>query len=136
MSRALGGNKAEEKLEVQELQSLAFDAVESALWGDKDKPVSRILFKIRCFAHVIGAPVAAFFPWSKTTFSVGGGKQTSFATSVPQPKIEKELPVTLYGEARLQRNGETWQLTELRVDKSLPVEEWMELQNVALQLGK
>ncbi len=44
--------------------------------------------------------------------------------------------MTLYGEARLERDKEGWRLTDLRVDKSLPDEEWKELQKVAVELGK
>lgn len=55
LSRVLG--RAEERINIQELRSVSFDMVESALWKDKDKAVSRILFKIRCLAHVFGTPV-------------------------------------------------------------------------------
>lgn len=131
---ALFGNK--ERLNIQELRSLTFDDVESALWKDADKDKSRILFKIRCLANVIATPQPSFVSWNPTTFWVGGGKQSDFRLSLFDsiPPVQREVPVSLYGEAQLEKAGGDWELVSLKVDKSLPEAEWIELQKLTKEL--
>ena len=134
LSVLLGGNT--ERLNIVELRSLTFDDVESALWKDADKDESRILFKVRCLANVIATPQSSFLSWEPTKFAVGGGKQSGIRASVfdPTPTVQKEVPVSLYGEAQLKRAGEEWELASLKVDRSLPETEWKELQKRTIQL--
>jgi len=131
---ALSGD--ETRLDIQELRSLAFDDVESALWKDRDKDKSRILFRVRCRARVIARERPGYFSWNPTSFSVGGGKTSvnrlAALASLNTPSIEKDLPVSLYGEAQLERQNEDWQLVGLKVDKSLPEPEWIELQRLVV----
>ena len=58
--------KDEPRLDIQELRSVAFEDVESALWKDADKDNSRILFRVRCRAHVIATEQPQYFSWSPT----------------------------------------------------------------------
>ena len=132
---ALLGNA--ERLNIQELRSLTLDDVESALWKDADKDKSRILFKIRCLANVIATVQPSTMSYGgPTTFEVGGGKQagiraTAFDYLAP---IERAVPFKLYGEAQLEREGHDWKLVDVKVDKSLPDEEWKELQKRTVEL--
>ena len=48
--------------------------------------------------------------------------------------MQKEVPVSLYGEARLKRAAGEWELVSLKVDRSLPEAEWEELQRRTVQL--
>jgi hypothetical protein len=94
--RALyGGNT--ERLNIDELRSLTFDDVESALWKDIDEDESRILFKVRCLANVVATPQDSFLTWEPTKFAVGGGKQSGRRASIfdSAPTVQKELPVSL-----------------------------------------
>jgi hypothetical protein len=131
-----------ERLSIQQLCSLAFDDVESALWKDADKDRSRILFKIRCLANVIATPQPSLMSslgstLGSTVFAVGGGKQSGSRLSVFDSilPVQKEIPVRLYGEAQLEKAGEGWKLLSLKVDKSLPEAEWIELQRLARELN-
>jgi hypothetical protein len=110
--------------------------VETALWKDADKHKSRILFKIRCLANVIATPQSSLWTFVPTTFPVGGGKQSGIRQSVFDSLSpgEKQVPVKLYGEAQLERADGDWQLVSLRVDKSLPEAEWIELQKLTKEL--
>jgi hypothetical protein len=60
---ALGGSKALEVGESPErVNSLKVDEIDSAVWRDKDKAESRILFRVRCSASVVTS-VSSTFPF-------------------------------------------------------------------------
>ena len=129
------GGEEREYLNIQELRSLEFDQVESALWKDTDKERSRILFKLRCNAHVIatGQSLVLFDP---TNYTVGGGKGFRKLSDLSMTPVEKDVPITLYGEAQFEKVKEGWQLVSIKVDRSLPEEEWKELWKHDIQLKK
>ena len=104
---------------VQQVLSLAFGDVESALWKDQDKPVSRILFKIRCNAKVVvSEPIFPSY-YRYPRYTVGGG--VTIGTHVGTGKTtEKVLPVRFYGEVQLVRTNEKWELVGLKVDRRPP----------------
>jgi hypothetical protein len=128
----LGGSNALEIGEsLERVNSLKVDAIDSAVWRDKDNAESRILFRVRCSASVVTSVSSPFPFFSPTKYSVGGGKQ-EFSTflnafSAPTAKQERErtLPVTLYGEAKFQRTNGDWKLSSVKVDKSQPSSEEM-----------
>jgi len=128
----LGGSRPLEIGEsIERVNSLKVDEIDSAVWSDKDKRESRILFRIRCSANIVTSvsPLLHFGPPSR--YAVGGRKQefSSFlnAFSAPTTKQERErtLPVTLYGEAKFQRTNGEWKLSSMKVDKSQPSPEEM-----------
>jgi hypothetical protein len=124
----LGGAEDEQRVDVDAVLSLDFDTIESALWKDKDKPISRILFKIRCIARVNARPSQPLTFWKSPAFTVGGGEQSEIVLSVSDEVIEKDLPVALYGEAQFENTDGEWRLMSLKVDKSLPpMEDWKDL---------
>lgn len=125
-SAMLGGSRPLDFGEsIERVSSLKLDQIDSAVWSDKEKPESRILFRIRCTATVV-TTLATPTPWSAPTYRVGGEKQQAsllkFVTLAAAPKEEREraIPVTLNGEARLQRTNGAWKLVSLKVDKSYP----------------
>jgi hypothetical protein len=139
MAGVLGGRGSGERLSVDEVQSLMFDSVELALWKDKDKPVSRILFRIRCLARVIGTPVSPRLFWDPTIFTVGGERQSTIRLGLSDgPPVQKELPVALYGEASFEKTETgNWKLVNVKVDKSLPpMEEWKEFLTSEKLIGR
>jgi hypothetical protein len=52
------------------------------------------------------------------------------------PPIEKELKVKLYGEAWFEKANGEWKLISTKVDKSLPEQEWTELQKLTKDLQR
>jgi hypothetical protein len=112
---------------IERINSLKVDQIDSAVWSDKDKPESRILFRIRCTADIVTSVSSSIFPYaSPTRYVVGGGKLefSSFlnALTASNTKQERErtLPVSLYGEAKFQRSNGDWTLSSVKVDKSQP----------------
>ena len=121
-----GGSQPLEIAEtIERVNSLKVEKIDSAVWSDKDKPESRILFRIRCTANVTTSS-SGLSPWaSPSRYTVGGEKQSSsFLTSFLGPPSKQErqrtLPLTLYGEAKFQRTDGEWKLSSLKVDKSQP----------------
>jgi PIN domain len=115
-----------ERLDIERVLSLDFAEIDSAVWKDRNEPVSRILFKIHCTARVMASPQRFFWP-AGSAFDIGGEKrQTPFwdRNNREQPS-EREVPVLLYGEARFEKVDGDWQLTSMRVERSLS-EEWVE----------
>jgi hypothetical protein len=117
------------QLDIESVLSLDFKTVDNAVWKDRDKAVSRILFNISCTARVLASPRP---PWSSLfptpIFLVGQEKQQQRLGNLAflAGRSEHELPVQLYGEARFERVGdEDWGLTSLKVEKSVS-EEWIE----------
>ena len=105
--------------QVHEVLSLSFTDVESALWKDKDKPASRILFKIRCDARVnVREPTdSSHFEYPK--YTVGGG--ITLASYIgPGMVTEKTLPARFYGEAEFVSRDESWELKNLKIDRRPP----------------
>jgi hypothetical protein len=129
----LGGSRPLEIGEtIERVNSLKVDEIDSAVWSDKDKAESRILFRIRCIANVVTSISSPIFPFApQSTYVVGGGKQGSSiflsAFSPPTPKQERErtLSVSLYGEAKFVRTNGDWKLSSVKVDKSQPGTEEM-----------
>jgi len=134
-SQILAGKEAE-RVNVQEVLSLTFDTVESALWKNQDDPISRILFRIRCVARVIATAPAPFVYWEPSVFTVGGGKRSQIGATISEGRMEKDLPVVLYGEAQFEKTDGDWRLVNLKVDKSLPSAEWGELARFTARIGE
>lgn len=131
----LGGSRPLDLGEsVERVNSLKLDQTDSAVWSDKDKPESRILFRIRCTANVVTSVTTPF--WAvPAKYAVGAEKQPAsflnFITSASAPKQEREreIPVKLYGEAKLHRIDGDWKLATIRVDKSQP--SWADMATLA-----
>jgi hypothetical protein len=111
---------------VERVNSLNLEEIKSAVWRDRNKPESRILFRIHCTAKVMtsgGSNLSPFFA-SQSKFAVGGGKQEVPSFLMPsyvrKEERERELPVSLYGEASFQRTEGDWKLVGVRVDTSQP----------------
>ncbi len=119
----LGGSRTLDQGEtVEKVHSLVFDAIESAIWKDTDKPISRILFRIRCTANVTTSTRFWNPLLASSRYVVGGEKQLSDSLGIFAPRQEKEraLRVRLYGEAQFKRVEEDWELSSLKIDKSPP----------------
>lgn len=129
------GGEEREYLHIQEPRSLDFDEVASALWKDNDQQKSRILFKIRCTAHVVATPQSLVL-WDPTNFTVGGGKSFCKLSDLAVTPVQKDVPVTLYGDAEFERVNGGWQLVTIKVDRSLPEPEWKELWKQDIRLKK
>src|SRR5258708_1374257 len=133
----LGGPKSLEIGEsIERVNSLKVDQIDSAVWSGKDKAESRILFRMRCTADVVTSASSAMFNFaSPSRYVVGGGKQefSSFLTSFAPPtkqERERKFPVSLYGEAKLERTNGDWKLVSVKVDKSAGSEEMAALLRV------
>jgi hypothetical protein len=132
-SGILGGTKALEAGEsLEQVNSLNLDEIESAVWKDKDKPQSRILFRLRCIANATTTSSSVLTsPFAPRPRYVVGGEKPVFPTFLnayafsPQQKRERTLPVWLYGEAHFERVNGDWRLSSVRVDKSQPGPEEM-----------
>jgi hypothetical protein len=124
LARELGGSEGE-RLDIERVVSLEFDAINSAVWKDREKPVSRILFNIDCKARVLASPQAFF--WSPANFTIGGEKRQIpfWEVNRREPPNEREIPVQLYGEAKFENVDNHWRLNSLKVERSFS-EEWIE----------
>ena len=115
---ALAGS-SRERLNIRKVVSLSFADIESALWKDRDKPASRILFKIRCDAKVLAAEAPLPRLLDSTKYQVGG--EVTYTGFFGEPAVsERVLPVPLYGEALLTRKNGDWDLRSMKVDKAPP----------------
>jgi hypothetical protein len=116
---------------LERVNSLKVDEIDSAVWRDKGKAESRILFRVRCSASVVTSVSSTFPFFSPTKYSVGGGKQefssllNAFSAPTAKQERERTLPVTLYGEAKFQRTNGDWKLSGVKVGKSQPTSEEM-----------
>jgi hypothetical protein len=126
---ALAGSPLNFGETVEKVNSLTFERVESAIWKNQDTPVSQILFRLRCIANVTTTANVYLNPFTtpqSTTFRIGGEKQppfdavSIFASNKAEPEIERTLSIQLYGELRLQREGDSWTSAGLRIDKARP----------------
>ena len=126
----------QEGLDIRNVQSIAFQRVDSAIWKERNSATPRILFRCLCKATVIIRAPYRVTPLTEPrrfeigespsppglTYNVLTGVGATFARTE-----ERELPFTLYGVAEFQRPSEAgahWQLVGLRVDKSVPSEEF------------
>jgi PIN domain len=122
----LGSKPLEVGESIERVNSLKVAEIDSAVWRDKDKAESRILFRVRCTAAVVTS-ISSTFPFlSPTRYAVGGEKQqhSPFLSPLLSPlgpsrqERERTFPVTLYGEAKFERTNGDWKLTGVRVDKA------------------
>lgn len=112
--------------DIRGVKSVSFVAVDSAIWKDKDKQTSRILFRSLCKAIVlIAAPYLRPILGTERRFEVGERASSTlyFNTSTSEPTEQKELQLHFYGTAEFERSGSDWRLTRMRIEKSLPSEE-------------
>jgi hypothetical protein len=129
----------QESLAVRGVRSIRFERIDSAIWKDKDKLVSRILFRCLCKVTVmVRAPQEVVLPAEPRRFKIGERPTQSgivasytadFATPYYEPTEEKELPFDIYGVAELRRDEKSldWELLSLNLDKSVPAEEYQAL---------
>jgi len=124
---ALGSKKLEVGESIQRVNGLKVDGVDSAVWRDKNKDESRILFRVRCSATVVTSvsPTLPFF--SPTKYPIGGEKLSTFLNFATPTRQEQErtIPMSLYGEAKLKRTEGGWKLSSMKVDTSQPSTEEM-----------
>lgn len=122
----LGSKTLEVGESVERVNSLKVEGIDSAVWRDKDKAESRILFRVRCSAAVVTS-ISSTLPFlSPTRYAVGGEKQqlSPFLSPLLAPlgpsrqERERTLPVTLYGEAKFARTDGDWRLSGVRVDQA------------------
>ena len=124
-----------ESLAVRGIRSIKFDRIDSAVWKDKDKTRSRILFRCLCKVTVIiRAPQRIESAAEARRFKVGERPQATsglvysldFGTPYYEPTEERELPIDMYGVAELQRGESSldWELLSINMDKSVPAEEY------------
>lgn len=109
---------------IERVNSVNLEEIDSAIWKDREKPESRILFRILCAANVTTTSTSLnpFFA-APSTYLVGGGKPAlpSLMTSLmPRQERERKISVWLYGEATFERANGEWKLLGVRVDKSQP----------------
>jgi hypothetical protein len=129
-----------ENLIVRGIRSIKFDRIDSAIWKDKDKVKSRILFRCLCKVTVtIRAPQRVESTAEPRRFKIGERPQSpsgtinfintytaDFGTGYYEPTEERELPIDVYGVAELHRDEQSleWELLSINMDKSIPVEEY------------
>ncbi len=138
MFYALGGSRPLELGEsIERIKSLNIDEIDSAVWRDRDKTESRILFRVRCSATVVTSTSSSVPSFSPTKYAVGAEKPSfltaSAFTSFSRQERVRTLPVTLYGEAKFEKTEGSWKLTGIRVDKEISSEEMAELSRVPQQ---
>lgn len=127
----LGGEKALLPGEsIEEVKSLKLDGIEAAVWRNKDKPRSRILFRIRSLATVLTKTQTSSLTPTPRRFVVGEGPPppyflNSFISPRSSETRERVLTVWLYGEAKFESTDGDWKLSSMRVDRSQPSSEEM-----------
>lgn len=111
---------------VEGVLSVKFGDIEAAIWKDRDKPRSTVLFKMKCDAKVIVSyPYVPQVGFPK--YTIGGMKVLSTSTASSQTQ-EKVVPLSFYGQATLVMKGTEWVLEELRIDRRMPnLEDYLEL---------
>jgi hypothetical protein len=122
---------------VEKVNSLTFSEIESAVWKDTDKSISRILFRIGCTATVVVNSAYGGFLSSmlsdSTRYVVGGGKSKSGEAHLAYPtgeSQERALAIKLYGEAQFAKVADGWELVRIKVDRTLPQEDMVELARI------
>jgi hypothetical protein len=133
----LSGKPLELGESLELVKSLNIDEIDSAVWRDKDKPESRILFRLLFSANVITSVSSSLPILSPKKYAVGERQQPpSFLTLAafpPRQEQERTFPVTLYGEAKFEKTNGGWKLTGIRVDKAISAEEMAALSRVPQQ---
>ncbi len=131
VSPILGALSGERVLEVgenlDEIRSLSLDKIESAVWRDKDKAQSRILFRARCLANVTTS-VTRPFDFKPKAYNVGkptGLSFSAFGSLIPVERRDRMLPISLFGEARFERTQDGEKLVDIKVYKNEPSDEEM-----------
>jgi hypothetical protein len=125
---------ARENLDIRSIPAVRFSRIDSAIWKDRDKSMSRILFRCLCKVTVlILAPPRVDSAAEPRRFKIGetpkpqGIWEGTIINTMPyyEPTEERELPLDVYGVAELQRNEQSldWELLSISIDKSLPTEE-------------
>lgn len=124
----------QEGLYIRYVRSIRFERVDSAIWKGKDTSTPLILFRCLCgVTLVIPAPYRVTPSTEPRRFKIGETPSTmlSFNLTAGGPTFEqteeRQLPFILYGVAELQkpsRTGENWELVDLKVEKSVPSEEF------------
>ena len=142
----LFGSSKTDYVDITSVESVSFDQITSAVWRDKNKDTSRILFDCRCNADVVArAPHLRAFSDESRRHRVGQASPPSgvFVTNFSfdsGPTEKKKLHFQMYGEANLLRKEGDWQLQNLRLDKSPPSPEeldaLMEARDLAFGLGQ
>ncbi len=134
-------NAAErENLVVRAIQAIRFDRIDSAIWKDRDKFRSRVLFRCLCqVTIVIRAPQQIESTVEPRRFKIGERPQTvsggvnlissytvDLGTAYYEPTEEREFPINVYGVAELRRGeqGKDWELLSIDMDKSVPAGEY------------
>lgn len=122
---ALSGNLGE-RLDIGRVLSVDFQDIGSAVCKDREKLVSRILFKVNCTARVLASVIPPLSSKS-TTFTVGGEKHaTPFWAWAPREKpSERVIPIRFYGEAQVRKVQSDWEMESIKIDKKVD-EEWAE----------
>jgi PIN domain len=116
-----------ESLDIRGIQSIKLDRVDSAIWKDRDRTASRILFRCLCEATVmVPAPYRGTMFDEPRKFRVGESPRNMFFTATLGgygATEQRELPFHVYGTADFEKIESDWKLLRMRIDKSLPPEE-------------
>jgi hypothetical protein len=119
--------KAGAALSVESVLSVRLEDIEAAIWKDRDKSHSTVLFKMNCEAEgIVSNP---YFPdfLGSPKYQIGGRKIYSASTASSETQ-EKIVPLSFYGQATLVRKGTEWTIEELKIDRSMPsMEDYFEL---------
>jgi hypothetical protein len=98
---------------------LGFEEVESALWKDKKQSTSRIFVSDTMRGDSPGVGAGLFVASRQSYVPIGG--QTTYAMRAARGEaVEKKLLIHFYGEAELICEGDTWSLSQVRIEKRPP----------------
>lgn len=129
----LGGSADDDANYIEKVLSIHLAGIQSAIWKNKEKANSRILFKIRCEATVIIRKPTYHPAWETKKFMLGGQtieEPTRMSFGTPTEKI---LEMYLYGDATLVRNQSDWDLVDVKLNKRFPIDdEWRDLMRIDL----
>lgn len=111
---------------VEKILSLTFKDIESATWKERDERTGRLLFTVKVELTLLTSQ----FSWDfiNPKYQVGGEKLAS--TFAPAKTNEKRVEKRLYGEAFFEKKDDKFQLTELRIEKFLPIGDLVKLMRV------
>jgi hypothetical protein len=129
----------QENLIIKGIRSIRFGRIDSAIWKDQDKSLSRILFRCLCkVTIIIRAPLRTDSVAEPRRFKIGepppapswilNSTAVAYNTGIyepTEPTEERELPFDVYGVAELQRGEQSldWELLSIKMDKSVLAEE-------------
>jgi hypothetical protein len=113
-------------ISVESVLAVRFGEIEAAIWKDREKPRSTVLFKMKCEAKVIVSNLCLpnlGYP----KYQIGGMKIYSTSSASPETQ-ERIVPLSFYGQASLVQKGTEWAIEELKIDRSMPsMEDYFEL---------